>query len=102
MTEATCAVLTAIFPLVLLTVVLERRAIHVNIRRREWFRKVTQVTIVSALAGLLLTVLGVQWHGLNVTLSFLAWAAFAVAVGGLTFNLLAAGASAEVEEDETD
>lgn len=37
MSEATCAVLTAIFPLVLLTVVLNRRSIHLNIRRKSRF-----------------------------------------------------------------
>lgn len=91
--------LTAIFPIVLLTVVLERRLIHVKIRRRPWFRIVTQVVIVAAVGGLLFTVFGVQLGGYGPVIGWLAWAAFLISIAGLTFNLIAATASAELEED---
>lgn len=99
MSEATCAVLTAIFPLVLLTVVLERRAIHVNIRKKTWFRVMTQVTVTASLIGLTLTVVGVQLHGLYWRLGWVAWLAFAAAFFGLGFNLLGTAASDEARED---
>lgn len=100
MESATCGVLTAIFPIVLLTVVLERRAIHVNIRRRNWFRIATQLTLTASMVGLLTTVWGVQAGGLGPILGTLAWAAFLLAVGGLVFNLIATAASSELEEDD--
>lgn len=99
MSEATCAVLTAIFPLVLLTVVLERRAVHINIRRTKWFRVMTQVTVTASLIGLPLTVVGVQFHGLDWRLGWVAWLTFAAAFFGLGFNLLGAAASDEARED---
>lgn len=99
MSEATCAVLTAIFPLVLLTVVLERRAIHLKIRKKRWFRTMTQLTVTASLIGLVLTVIGVQLHGLDLPWSWFAWLAAAVAVFGLAFNLLGTAASDEARED---
>lgn len=99
MSEATCAVLTAIFPLVLLTVVLERRAIHLNIRKKKWFRTMTQITVAASLIGLVLTVVGVQLHGLDWRLAWVAWLASAAAIVGLAFNLLGTAASDEARED---
>ena len=99
MSKETCAVLTAIFPIVLLTVVLERRAIHMNIRRLPWFRWVTQFIVGACAVGLPLTVLGVQFGGLKVVIGAIAWLACAIVVGGLPFTLLAALATAEADED---
>lgn len=99
MSQDTCAVLTAIFPLVLLTVVLERRTIHIKIRRRQWFRRTVLATISASAIGLLLTVIGVQTDGLISILGLFAWIAFAVASGGLVFSLLASMATVELEED---
>jgi hypothetical protein len=99
MSKDTCAVLTAVFPIALLTVVLERRSIHLNIRRQGWFRWATQ-TIVSACAiGLVLTIIGVQTNGLSTLGGAVAWVACGVAVIGLPLTLLAALATAEAEED---
>lgn len=95
----TCAVLTAIFPVVLLTVVLERRAIHLSIRRQPWFRWATQIIVGACAIGLPLAVLGVQFGGLTVILGVIAWMACAVVALGLPFTLLAALATAEAEED---
>lgn len=99
MSKDTCVVLTAIFPIVLLTVVLERRAIHLNIRRQGWFRWATQIIVLACALGLPLTVLGVQWDGLKLVLGLIAWLTCAVVVLGLPFTLLAALATAESEED---
>lgn len=100
MSGDTCAVLTAVFPLVLLTVVLERRAIHVNIRRLPWFRWVTQAIVTASAIGLALTIVGVQLDGLGALIGVFAWVASAVATLGLPFTLLAALATAEEEEDD--
>ncbi|WP_442577133.1 hypothetical protein ACSBPH_08380 [Microbacterium sp. F51-2R] len=99
MSEATCAVLTAIFPLVLLTVVLERRTIHLNIRRAKWFRRTTMSTVAASLVGLPLTVVGVQLHGLDWNFAWIAWLVALVAFLGLAFNLIGAAASEEARED---
>lgn len=99
MSKDTCAVLTAIFPIVLLTVVLERRAIHVNIRRQPWFRWATQLIVGACAVGLPLAVLGVQFEGLRVVLGAIAWLVCAVVVFGLPFTLLAALATSEMEDD---
>jgi len=99
MTEATCAVLTAVYPLVLITVVLEQRSIHLNIRRRAWFRKLTLVVVASSLVGLGASILGVQLHGMGADSAWLNWAAAVFALGGLTFLLLTVLATLQVEED---
>lgn len=99
MSKDTCAVLTAVFPIVLLTVVLERRAIHLNIRRQGWFRWTTQYIVGGCAVGLPLAVIGVQTNGLSLIWGALAWVGGAVAVLGLPFTLLAALATAEAEED---
>lgn len=99
MSKDTCAVLTAIFPLALLTVVLERRAIHLNIRRQLWFRWATQLILTASAVGLAVTVLGVQLGGLKVLIGVVAWISCTVVVVGLPLTLLAALATAEMDED---
>lgn len=99
MSKDTCAVLTAIFPIALLTVVLERRAIHLNIRRQPWFRWATQFILAASAVGLVLTVLGVQLSGLKVLFGIVAWMTCAIVVIGLPLTLLAALATAEMDED---
>jgi hypothetical protein len=97
--DETCAVMMAIFPIILLTVVLERRAINLGIHRAGCFRTSVQVTTIGALAGLLVTIAGVQLHGLHAVRSAFAWLAFLVAFCGLALSLIAVAASDEVDED---
>jgi len=58
-----------------------------------------QATVIAAVLGLSLTVIGVQTGGLWEPYAVLAWAAGAVAFGGLAFSLIASVATREVEED---
>lgn len=99
MSNDTCAVLTAVFPIVLLTAVLERRSIHVNIRRKGWFRWSTQAIVASSAIGLGLAIVGVQSDGLSSLFGVLAWLMCAIAIVGLPWTLIAALATAEAEED---
>lgn len=99
MSKDTCAVLTAVFPVVLLTAVVERRTIHINIRRQGWFRWATQAIVAACAVGLVLSVVGIQVDGLASWLGLAAWIACAAAIVGLPFTLLAALATAEAEED---
>lgn len=99
MTEATCAVLSAVYPLVLITVVLEQRSIHLEIRRRRWFRVVTFTIVAGSLVGLVLSVVGVQLHGLGVGPGVVNWLVGLIAVGGLGFLLLSVLATLQAEED---
>ncbi|MFF2494904.1 hypothetical protein [Agromyces sp. NPDC058064] len=103
MTEATCAVLSAVYPLVLITVVLEQRSIHLSIRRRRWFRVLTFTIVAGALIGIALSVIGVQLHGLGPVAGAANWLVGLIAVGGLGFLLLSMLATLQAEEDaETD
>ena len=99
MTEATCAVLTAVYPLVLITVVLEQRSVHLGLRRRSWFRRFTIAVVTSSIVGLCASLIGVQLHGMGVDSAWLNWAAAFVAIFGLGFLLLAVLATLESEED---
>ena len=99
MTEATCAVLSAIFPLVLVTGVLERRSAHMRIRRHRFFRATSLTTFTSALCGTVYAVIGVQLGGFVPAAAVVIWVLFAVAVAGLTVTLLAFLATAEAKEE---
>jgi hypothetical protein len=98
--QETCAVLTAVFPIVMLTVAVERRSVHVKIGRLKWFRKLSVVAVASSFAGLLLVLAGVQTDGLeNLLLAITAWLLTIVSVGVLTVVLISVLATAEVDED---
>lgn len=102
MNSDTCAVLTAVFPLVLVTVVVERRTVHAKIGLQRWYRGVIQATVGAALVGLVLSVIGVQTGGLVDAYALFAWLAGAVAIAGLAFALIASIATHEVAEDAGD
>jgi cytochrome bd-type quinol oxidase subunit 2 len=99
MSEATCAVLSAVYPLILITIVLEQRSVHLEIRRRTWFRRATLMVVVASLAGLALSVVGVQTGGLAPLFAAVNWVAGAVSLLGLGALLLAIIATLEDEED---
>jgi cytochrome bd-type quinol oxidase subunit 2 len=99
MSEATCAVLSAVYPLILITIVLEQRSVHLEIRRRTWFRRATLMVVVASLAGLALSVVGVQTGGLAPLFAAANWVAGAVSLLGLGALLLAIIATLEDEED---
>lgn len=100
MSGETCAVLTAVFPLILLAFLAERRSLRLKVRRNRFFRGVAEYTVFVALSGLIFSVVGTQLNGLNSLAAVLAWTQFAVTMAGL---FVLAGfhiASAEVDEDE--
>lgn len=87
MSEATCAVLSAVYPLILITIVLEQRSVDLEIRRRTWFRRATLAVVVASLVGL-----APAFATAN-------WVAGAVSLLGLGVLLLAIIATLEDEED---
>ena len=91
--------LAAVYPLILITVVLEQRSVHLDIRRRTWFRRATFAVVVASLVGLVLSVVGVQSAGLAPAYAWANWTAGAVSVLGLGALLLAILATLEDEED---
>lgn len=99
MSEATCAVLSAVHPLILITIVLEQRSVHLEIRRRTWFRRATLAVVLASLVGLALSVVGVQSGGLAPVFATVNWVAGTVSLLGLGVLLLAIIATLEDEED---
>lgn len=99
MNASTCQVLATVFPIVMLTIVLERRMISLKLRRRRWFRSVMLWSFGSAVIGLGITLFGAQVEGLPGGLDLVAWGLAIVSIGGLGAVLLASMATTEVEED---
>lgn len=95
----TCSALTAVFPLILVTVTLQRRDMHVNIRRLRMTRVVLMGSVAVCLIGLLTTLIGIEIGGLAGIAAALAWTLLALAVIGLGFVVLAIHATLEGEED---
>lgn len=99
MTSATAAVLTAVFPLVLLAFMSERRNLTMKARRSRFFRRVASFSASAAILGLVISVVGVQTEGLADGWGIAGWGLFALTVAGL-FSLTGLHlASAEVDED---
>ena len=101
MSEATCAVLATIFPLVLVAGVIERRSTHLAIRKSRFYRFVSVMTFGFAIFGTIVATIGVSMGGVDIAFAVVAWIAFGIAVGGLGVTLLASLASAELEEEGT-
>jgi len=99
MNAATCSALTAVFPLILITVVLERPRVSIKIRRKPWFRRLVLPTIATSLIGTGLSAVGVQVDGYAPFVAVFAWCTFAFALGGLGTIALMIVATDEVEED---
>lgn len=83
----------------MLTVVVERRMIGLNIRRLKWFRRVMLSSFITAVTGLGLSIVGVQLKGLNGAAAIIVWFLAVVSIGGLAFMLTASMATTEIEED---
>lgn len=99
MSSGTAAVLTAVFPIVLLAFMAERRNLTMKARRSTFFRRVASFSASAAILGLLLAVIGVQTEGLAAGWGIAAWMLFALTLAGL-FSLTGLHlASAEVEEE---
>lgn len=99
MTSETAAVMSAVFPLVLLAFMSERRNLTMKARRSKFFRRVASFSASAAILGLVLSVIGVQAGGLATGWGVAAWVLFALTVAGL-FSLTGLHlASAEVDEE---
>lgn len=99
MNASTCSALSAVFPLILITVVLERSRISIKIRRTRWFRRLVLTTVAASLIGTVVAVVGVQLRGLGLVAGSVAWVILIVALVGLGAMALMIVATDEVEED---
>lgn len=99
MTADTCAVLAAVFPLVMLTLAVERRLVGLKLRRKIWFRRAVLVGFTACVIGLPISVLGVQADGLDLILAYANWMAAGVAFLTLAVMVLMVMATSEAEED---
>lgn len=102
MESSVCSVLTPLYSVVVLAVVVNRRSVHIHIRREKFFQHIGFATALTAILGIVISVLGLQNAGLSGFFASLNWAAFAVALIGLAITLFAIIASAELEEDTSE
>ncbi|WP_148061414.1 hypothetical protein [Frigoribacterium sp. PhB160] len=101
MTSSTCATLAGVFPVLLLTVILEARNVHLGIRARSLFVYVMSAALGFGFFGLILAVLGVQLDGLRApALAVFAWMCFVGIVLTAALFLLFLAASFDAEADE--
>ena len=100
MNADTCAVLASIFPVVLLTIVLERRGVHLNLRGKPLFRYVALLGAAFSLAGLATSVIGVQLGGLDPLAGWATWLFAGISFVALAVNILGILATGENEDDE--
>lgn len=98
MSPATCAALSAVFPLILVTMAIEhRRAIRLVRRRERLFKWIVEYSMMGALIGLVIRVIGVQIDGLATVWAIFVWVFVGFGVLGLGFMLVAI-----VEQDRED
>jgi hypothetical protein len=95
---ATCQVLASIFPVILLTVVVEGRRVHRNLRRLKLFRALSQGVVSASLIGLTFSVIGVATTGLGWESAMFDWAAIATDVLGLAILMLMLLATPDIED----
>jgi hypothetical protein len=98
MTKETCIALSAVFPLILVTMAIEhRRALRFVDRREGVFKWIVEYGTMGSVIGLVMSVVGVQTNGLNLSFTIIVWALFAGGVFGLALTLVAI-----VEQDRED
>lgn len=90
MSQTTCIALSAVFPLILVTMAIEhRRALRFVRRREKFFERLVEYCTIGSLLGLVITVIGVQLDGLNFPATLIVWALFTISVFGLGVMLVA-------------
>ena len=82
-TADTCAVLASVFPLALLTIVLEIRGVHFNLRRRPFFRQVSVFGMSASLIGIVMSVVGVAVDGFAFASAVIVWILFVSSMASL-------------------
>jgi peptidoglycan biosynthesis protein MviN/MurJ (putative lipid II flippase) len=92
--------LSGVFPLLLVTIVLERRSITPRLRRIPWIRNLLVAGVSSALVGEVLGIIGVEFHGYPMVTGILVWAVAATAFVCFAASLLMIIATDEIREDK--
>lgn len=100
MTSDTCQLIATVMPLIMVTLVVERRSMRLKLRRRVWFRKTILGVFEASIVGLFFVIIGTQLGGLSGAAGVLAWGLTVVSVGGLGLLILISMASVEADEDE--
>lgn len=99
MNAATCGALSAVFPLILLSIGVERRNLAMKLRQWRWYRRIAIAGLSAGLIGTVLAIVGIQTDGYAWPSAFFIWTAFAVAIFALGLVSLMLMASHEIEED---
>lgn len=102
MGERTCHALTSMFPLLLLTVLMERRVIQIAYRRTLLYRWSTIVGMCAALTGMITALVGLELQGLPTAVAVGVWVLLAVAIFALALSAVMIVLSFEAEEDVED
>ena len=76
MSEATCAVLTAVFPIVLIATLLEGRFVSAHLRKTNSYTWTVGFGSMLSLVGIVLSVVGVQLTGWQEGMAVFAWTIF--------------------------
>ncbi len=81
MDQDTCAALSAVFPIVLLTTAVEHHRLIQGIRRyRRVFDWIIDYGMIFGLLGLIMSIIGVHADGFDSVLSFFVWLLFGVSM----------------------
>lgn len=96
----TCQVLASVLPLVIVTLVVERRSMRLRVRKQRWFRRGVLFVLEASAIGLCFAIVGTQLEGLADVWGVVAWFLSAASVLGLATITLLSMASTEVDEDE--
>lgn len=100
MSAETCQALASVLPLVIVTLVIERRAMRIKIRRQRWFRYGILAVLEISAISLGFVIGGTQAGGLTGGWAVVSWLLAITSLGGLALITLLSVASTEVDEDE--
>jgi len=95
----TCQVLAGVLPLILLTLVLERRLIAIKVRKLNWFRWLVRYTVVFSIVGIAWALVGVQLNGLTYSTAWPLWLIAATSLLSFGITVFFTLATHELEED---
>lgn len=100
MRQETCMALSAVFPLLMVTIAIEhRRVIRSIVRGQKVFDYLVEITMGAALLGLVVSIIGVQVGELAIVFAAVVWICFGVGLFGVFFILIG---SVSVDRDEHD
>ena len=99
MNADTCAVLANVFPLILITVVLEVRSVAFKLRSRKWFQQIAAIGMTLSLTGLVFSVIGVAVNGFSGLFAVWIWVVFAGATAALMMIAMGILMTGELEDE---